>query len=48
MEYFLERWGELRDEVASIAEKVCSVDLTSLVKGLEELIRNHLGSRGLK
>jgi hypothetical protein len=48
VDHFLERWGELRDEVASIAEKVCSVDLTSYVKGLEELIRNHLGSRGLK
>jgi len=44
----LERWARLRDEVFEIARKVRSIDLRRYGAGLEELIRNHLGSRGLK
>jgi hypothetical protein len=48
IEYFLGQWQRLRDEVFQIARRVESVDLSVLAAGLEELIRNHLGSRGLK
>jgi hypothetical protein len=48
IEGFLRHWERLRDEVYRIAERVRSVDLLPYAAGLEELIRNHLGSRGLK
>jgi hypothetical protein len=48
IEYFLREWQRLLDEVLEIARHVPSVDLSVLAGGLEELIRNHLGSRGLK
>jgi hypothetical protein len=48
IEGFLKDWEQFRDEVYIIAERVHSVDLAAYGAGLEELIRNHLGSRGLK
>ncbi len=46
--HFLKVWERLRDEVYSLAQRVGSVDLCAYAAGLEELIRNHLGSVGLK
>jgi hypothetical protein len=48
IEYFLGKWESLRDELYTIADQVTSVDLKVFTSGLEELIRYHLGSRGLK
>ncbi len=45
---FLKVWERLRDEVYRLAGRVTSVDLRVYAAGLEELIRNHLGSVGLK
>ena len=48
IDHFLRRWEGLRDEVYDIASGVRSVDLSQVAAGLEQLIRNHLGSIGLK
>jgi len=48
VQHFLKEWERLRDEVYEIALWVRSVDLSAYAAGLEKLIRNHLGSRGLK
>ena len=48
IEHYLAEWERLRDEVYDIAAEVRTVDMRKYAAGLEELIRNHLGSRGLK
>ncbi len=48
IQYFLERWAELRDEVFELSDRIHSVDLSAYATGLENLIRIHLGSCGLK
>ncbi|MFQ5730855.1 MAG: hypothetical protein ACE5KM_02755 [Planctomycetaceae bacterium] len=45
---FLQRWRRCRDEILMLQPRVRSVDLGSLVSGLETLICLHLGSRGAK
>jgi hypothetical protein len=45
---FLGEWARRRDRIYAIAGKVTSVDLSRFAAGLEELLRFHLGSRGLK
>jgi hypothetical protein len=47
-EYFLTRWGRLRERLIELAPRVRSVDLNKLRVGYERLIRLHLGSRGYK
>jgi len=47
-EYFLARWGRLRERLIELAPRVRSVDLNKLRVGYERLIRLHLGSRGYK
>jgi len=46
--FFLERWSEHRNALVSSAERIRSVDIAALVRGLEELFVIHMGSRGLK
>lgn len=48
IQHFLDQWERLRGEIYELSEQVRSVDLTAYASGLEELIRIHLGSRGLK
>lgn len=45
---FLREWERRRNRICAIAGKVTSVDLSRFAAGLEELLRFHLGSRGLK
>jgi len=47
-EYFLMRWYQYRERICELADKVNSLDVTDYVKGLDNLFRNHLGSRGMK
>jgi hypothetical protein len=47
-EYFLDRWTQHRRRILEISERVRTVDLKSLARGYERLIRLHLGSRGYK
>ena len=45
---FLRRWQEMHDRICQLASACASVDINSLVRGLETLIQLHIGSRGLK
>jgi hypothetical protein len=47
-EYFLERWAQHRQRIVDLAPRIRTVDLQSLARGYERLIRLHLGSRGYK
>ncbi|MEX2141461.1 MAG: hypothetical protein WD894_19500 [Pirellulales bacterium] len=47
-DYFLARWGTLRQRLVELAPRVRTVDLNKLLVGYERLIRLHLGSRGYK
>jgi hypothetical protein len=47
-EHFLERWQIYRREILALASRCRSVNLNSLVDGLQRLICLHLGSRGKK
>ena len=47
-EHFLERWQTYRREILALASRCRSVNLNSLVDGLQRLICLHLGSRGKK
>ena len=46
--FFLERWRHHRRRIAALAEQIRSFDVTELLAGLDNLLRFHLGSRGLK
>ena len=47
-DYYLARWGTLRQRLVELAPRVRTVDLNKLLVGYERLIRLHLGSRGYK
>jgi len=47
-DYFLSRWSQHRDQIVDMSESIQSVNVLKLVRGLEQLIQLHLGSRGLK
>lgn len=46
--FFLRQWQRLHDEILLFADRIVSVDVRRLLTGLNELIRLHLGSKGLK
>jgi hypothetical protein len=45
--HFIRDWKAHRDQIASKIQDVASCDLTPYLKGFEQLILLHLGSRGL-
>ncbi|MHC4442593.1 MAG: hypothetical protein ACYTF1_10030 [Planctomycetota bacterium] len=47
-EYFLMQWYQYRERICSLASKIKSYDVMGYVHGLDNLLRLHLGSRGLK
>lgn len=46
-EHFIREWNFHREQMARKIENVRSVDLSAYLSGFEELIKFHLGSRGL-
>lgn len=46
--YFLEQWQKLHGEIAGLAPLIRSTAVLRLLAGLEELIKLHMGSKGLK
>jgi hypothetical protein len=47
-DFFLQRWGQLRQRLVELTPRIHSVDVKKLLTGYERLIRLHLGSRGYK
>jgi hypothetical protein len=47
-EAFLIEWGKRRESIAEMTTRINSIDIETLLNGLENLIAMHLGSRGLK
>ncbi len=45
---FLDRWSELRRRILKLGAGLVSIDVDTLVAGLDELIQIHLASRGHK
>ncbi|WP_437672694.1 hypothetical protein [Sorangium sp. So ce131] len=46
--YFLKEWQRLHGEVAVLAPHLATVDLHELLAGMEELIKLHVASKGLR
>jgi hypothetical protein len=47
-EYYLMHWYQYRENICFLSKKVKSLDVMGYVYGLDNLLRLHLGSRGLK
>jgi len=46
--FFLARWHQCRQQIRSMVGEIRSFDVAAFLGGLEQLLRIHLGSRGLK